>query len=100
MNISPLQPSSIRPIGPIDIGGPERPSGGSEFHNVLQGAIDQVELSRSDANQSIQNFLTGDGEDLHSTVLAVQRADLEFSMLMQVRNKVISAYQEVMRMQM
>ena len=100
MNISPLQPSSIQPIGPIDIGGPERASGGSEFHNVLQGAIDQVEISRSEANQSVQNFLTGDGEDLHSTVLAVQRADLEFSMLMQVRNKVISAYQEVMRMQM
>jgi flagellar hook-basal body complex protein FliE len=100
MNISPLQPSSIRPIAPIDIGGPERASGGSEFHNVLQGAIDQVEVARSDANQSVQNFLTGDGEDLHSTVLAVQRADLEFSMLMQVRNKVISAYQEVMRMQM
>ena len=100
MNISPIQPSSIQPIEPIDIGGPERASGGSEFHNVLQGAIDQVEVARSDANQSVQNFLTGDGEDLHSTVLAVQRADLEFSMLMQVRNKVISAYQEVMRMQM
>src|SRR6185369_1425935 len=46
------------------------------------------------------NFLSGDGEDLHSTVLAVQRAGLEFDMLMQVRNKVVSAYQEVMRMQM
>ena len=59
-----------------------------------------MESRRSDANQSVQNFLTGDGEDLHSTVLAVQRADLEFDMLMQVRNKVVSAYQEVMRMQM
>jgi len=100
MNISPIQPSSIQPIGPIDIGGPKRASGSGEFQNALQSAIDHVEVSRSDANQSVQNFLTGDGEDLHSTVLAVQRADLEFSMLMQVRNKVISAYQEVMRMQM
>jgi flagellar hook-basal body complex protein FliE len=100
MNISPLQPSSIPSIGPIEIGGPARPSGSSEFGNVLQSAIDQVENSRSDANQSVQNFLSGDGEDLHTTVLAVQRADLEFSMLMQVRNKVVSAYQEVMRMQM
>jgi flagellar hook-basal body complex protein FliE len=100
MNISPIQPSSIQPVGPIEIGGPEGASGSSEFKNVLQGAIDQVELSRSDANQSVRNFLSGDGEDLHSTVLAVQRADLEFDMLMQVRNKVVSAYQEVMRMQM
>ena len=100
MNISSLQPSGIQPIKtPIEIGGPARP-GGSDFSNVLQGAIDEVEHARSDANQSVQNFLTGDGEDLHSTVLAVQRADLEFSMLLQVRNKVVSAYQEVMRMQM
>ena len=100
MNISPIQPSSIQPVGPIDIGGPERASGGSEFHNVLQGAIDQVEGASSNAKQSVQNFLSGDGDDLHSTVLAVQRAGLEFDMLMQVRNKVVSAYQEVMRMQM
>lgn len=101
MNISSLQPSSIQPIGtPIEIGGSARPSGGSDFSKVLQGAIDQVELSRGNANQGVQNFLLGEGDDLHSTVLAVQRAELEFDMLMQVRNKVISAYQEVMRMQM
>ena len=100
MNISPIQPSSIQPVGPIEIGGPDRASGGGEFRSVLEGAIDQVELSRSNANQSVQSFLSGEGDDLHSTVLAVQRADLEFEMLMQVRNKVVSAYQEVMRMQM
>jgi flagellar hook-basal body complex protein FliE len=100
MNISPIQPSTIQPIRPIDIGGPERTSGGGEFRNVLQGAIDQVEQSHNNAVQSVQDFLSGDGEDLHSTALAVQRAGLEFDMLMQVRNKVISAYQEVMRMQM
>jgi flagellar hook-basal body complex protein FliE len=100
MNISPIQPSIIQPIRPIDIGGPERASGGGEFRNVLQGAIDQVEQSHNNAVQSVQDFLSGDGEDLHSTALAVQRAGLEFDMLMQVRNKVISAYQEVMRMQM
>ena len=59
-----------------------------------------MEGASNNANQSVQNFLSGDGEDLHSTVLAVQRASLEFDMLMQVRNKVVSAYQEVMRMQM
>ncbi len=100
MNISPIQPSSIGPIDPFDGGGAARPSGGPEFRDFLQGAIDQVERSSSNAQQSVQNFLSGDGEDLHSTALAVQRADLEFSLLMQVRNKVVSAYQEVMRMQM
>jgi flagellar hook-basal body complex protein FliE len=101
MNISPIQPSSIQPIGPpIEIGGAAPSSGSSEFGNILQGAIDQVEGASANAKQSVQQFLSGDGEDLHSTVLAVQRAGLEFDMLMQVRNKVVSAYQEVMRMQM
>ena len=101
MNISPIQPASIQPIGPIEIGGPSPSSaGGGEFRSVLESAIGQVENARSNANQSVQNFLSGEGDDLHSTVLAVQRADLEFDMLMQVRNKVISAYQEIMRMQM
>jgi flagellar hook-basal body complex protein FliE len=101
MNISPIQPSSIQPIGtPIDIGGAAPSAGGSDFSNILQGAIDQVEGASNNANQSVQQFLSGDGEDLHSTVLSVQRASLEFDMLMQVRNKVVSAYQEVMRMQM
>ena len=59
-----------------------------------------MELSHNEANQSVQSFLSGEGEDLHSTILSVQRAGLEFDMLMQVRNKVVSAYQEVMRMQM
>jgi len=100
MNISPLQPSSIQPIPPIEIGGAAPASGGSEFHSVLESAIGEVENARTNANQSVQNFLSGEGDDLHSTILAVQRADLEFNMLMQVRNKVVSAYQEVMRMQM
>jgi len=101
MNISPIQPASIQPIAPIEIGGAAPSSaGGSDFHNMLQSAIGTVENARDNANQSVQNFLSGEGDDLHSTVLAVQRADLEFDMMMQVRNKVISAYQEIMRMQM
>ena len=77
-------------------------SGSSDvsFRDMLGSAINQVEGARTSANQSIDKFLSGDGEDLHSTILASQRADLEFQMFMQVRNKVISAYQEIMKMPM
>jgi len=86
---------------PIEIGSPAPSTGGgSDFRNMLDSAIGQVESARSNANQSVQSFLSGEGDDLHSTALAVQRANLEFDMLMAVRNKVVSAYQEVMRMQM
>lgn len=70
------------------------------FQSVLSSAIQEVEGARSNANEAVSNFLSGNGEDLHSTVLASQRADLEFQMFLQVRNKVVSAYQEIMKMQM
>ena len=97
----PQVPAAAPPIdAPSFSPAPASSSAAANFHDILSGAIDQVEASRSDANQSVQKFLAGEGDDLHSTILASQRADLEFQMFLQVRNKVVSAYQEVMRMQM
>jgi flagellar hook-basal body complex protein FliE len=79
---------------------PTDAKGSSEFRGVLEGAIQKVEDTRSQAAQAVESFLAGDGQELHSAILATQRADLAFELGLQVRNKVISAYQEVMRMQM
>jgi flagellar hook-basal body complex protein FliE len=103
MKVSTLQP--IAPIAPIETltssssSSSSATSGGS-FSEILSGAIGEVEGARASANQSVERFLSGEGEDLHSTILASQRADLEFQMFMQVRNKVVSAYQEIMKLQM
>jgi flagellar hook-basal body complex protein FliE len=83
-----------------DVAAPSPGDGGNSFKNILSSAIGEVEGSRSDAAKSVEQFLSGNGEDLHSTILATQRADLEFQMFMQVRNKVVSAYQEIMKMPM
>jgi flagellar hook-basal body complex protein FliE len=101
MHIS-FKPPTIAPITPIDTSSlaPTQSTGSTNFRDILSGAIDEVETSRNDAKQSVDRFLSGEGDDLHSTILAGQRADLEFQMFLQVRNKVVSAYQEVMRMQM
>jgi len=100
----PLTISSLPSIAPLDsssLGSSStQAAGATPFKNVLDSAIQEVEGSRATANQSINQFLSGEGEDLHSTILASQRADLEFQMFLQVRNKVVSAYQEVMKMQM
>jgi len=99
--MQPIQASEAKPMPTITIGGPGGDAAaGASFGDLLSSAIDQVESSRNDANTAIDSFLKGEGGDLHSTILASQRADLEFQMFMQVRNKVVSAYQEVMRMQM
>src|SRR5271169_2032595 len=85
-------PQPIRPIGETGAAG--------GFQDVLAGAIRQVEAVQQNAAQSVERFLSGDGEELHTTILATQQADLSMDLFLQVRNKVVSAYQEIMRMQM
>lgn len=71
-----------------------------EFGSMLASAVQQVNQLQSDASQSIQKFLTGEGEELHNVALATQRAEVAFDFGVQVRNKVVSAYQEIMKMQL
>jgi len=75
------------------------PSSGGEFGDVLSNAIQTVDGLGQEASASVGRFLSGDGEDLHTTVLATTRAELAFDMFLQTRNKVVSAYQEIMKMQ-
>ncbi len=70
------------------------------FQNVLQGAIQSIESANNTATDSVQKFLTGENEELHTAILAVQQASVAFDLGLQVRNKVVDAYQEIMRMQM
>lgn len=72
---------------------------GSAFQSVLKNAVSSVEQTRTDANQAMNSFLRGEDVELHSTVLAAQKAELSFEMFLQMRNKVVQAYQEVMRSQ-
>ena len=71
-----------------------------EFQKVLESTLHTLQSTQNDANQAVQSFLTGETEELHTTVLATQRAEIAFQLGLQVRNKVVQAYQEIMRMQM
>jgi flagellar hook-basal body complex protein FliE len=84
-------PQTIRPAG--------SPSAGGAFQDLLTNAIQRVEGLHDNASASVERFLSGEGEDLHTTILATTQADLAFNMFLQTRNKVVSAYQEIMRMQ-
>lgn len=69
------------------------------FQSVLFDAIQKVETFQASAEASVNRFLSGEGEELHQVALKTQQADLSFQLFMQARNKIVSAYQEVMRMQ-
>ncbi len=90
--------SPIVPVKPPKLAG-DGPASGGEFRSVLTEAIHKVEQYRTDADQSVERFLSGQGEELHNVALATQRAELSFELFLQMRNKVVEAYQEVMRMQ-
>ena len=97
--INPI--TNVTPINIPDAISPSSASGESGgFGKVLEGSINSLESMQHDAGASIQQFLSGENEDLHTTILATQKAELAFELGLQVRNKVVSAYQEIMKMQM
>lgn len=93
--ISSLGPLTPLPVMPLDSG--SKSAGG--FSSILTDAMQKVGEMNNDATKSVENFLGGEGDDLQTTIMATQRADLGMELFLQVRNKVVSAYQEVMRMQ-
>ncbi|MGA7560249.1 MAG: flagellar hook-basal body complex protein FliE [Terriglobales bacterium] len=90
---------SIR-ILPADMG--SAPAGapeGGKFLETLQQSIDQAEGAQGDAASQVAQLLNGQGADLHSAMIAVEKADLSFQLMMQVRNKIVQAYQQISNMQ-
>jgi len=69
----------------------------ASFADSLNQMIDKVEQSQGDANQATVNMLDGSGE-VHDAMIALQRAELTLQLTIQVRNKMVQAYQDVMRM--
>ena len=96
---SPISPIRNTPL-PESIRLPGEAGKPGEFRQALEGVIQHVDGLRHDAKQSVEKFLSGEGEELHTIALAAQRAELAFELGLQIRNKVVQAYQEIMRMQL
>ena len=94
--ILPIDPSRIQPV----VDAPAAARAGAGFQQAFADAVGGIERLRHSADRSVEAFLAGEGEELHQTVLATQRAELAFELFLEMRNKVVQAYQEIMRMQM
>jgi flagellar hook-basal body complex protein FliE len=75
------------------------PAGQSDFMSTLSNAMDQVGQLQSEADGKVAQLLNGNGQDVHSAMIAVEKASLAFAMMVQVRNKIVQAYQQVSGMQ-
>lgn len=73
---------------------------GTNFSDLLKDAIGQVQETNAANQADSLKLLSGQSSDIHSSLIEAQKAELTFNLTVQVRNKVIDAYNEVMRMQL
>lgn len=97
---APILPASISlpaiapPVSP-PLGAAQSPA----FQNIFSEAVSKVESFQQNAQASVEKFLSGEGEELHHVAITAQQAELSFELFMQVRNKIVNAYQQMMQMQ-
>ena len=74
-------------------------SEGPSFKDVLAGAVGEVQRLQNEADTAIRQLVSGEIKDVTEAMVAVEKADVSFQTMMAVRNKIVAAYEEVMRMQ-
>ena len=92
---NPIQPL-IRPDFTAE---PVQQTESSSFGKVLQQSIDQVNRLQLEADAKVNDLVTGKQTDIHQAMIAVEKASVSFELLMQIRNKVITAYDKLMSTQ-
>lgn len=101
MAISPIngvpgiQPQSVVPV--VNKTAPVKSD--ASFDNLIGNLVKDSNAQHTQADQSLEQLISGDADNLHNVVLDAARADLSFRLLMEIRNKLLDAYQEIMRMQ-
>ena len=100
MNDIIIQNNLKSPTSATFDGKPPQQTNPVSFGQMLKGSLDQVNQLQQDADESINDLAVGKNTDIHQTMVAVEKASVSFELLMQIRNKVIAAYERVMRMPM
>jgi flagellar hook-basal body complex protein FliE len=72
---------------------------GLPFTDLLKGIVNETDKQQQIADTGVTQLVTGEAESIHEVVLTTARADLAFRLMMEIRNRLIASYQEVMRMQ-
>jgi flagellar hook-basal body complex protein FliE len=95
--ISPIPNVAIPDTSSLqNIGGA---SGDESFSSVLSNAVHTVDQLHTSAASQVSNLLRGGGADVNDVMVAVEKADVAFQLMMQVRNKIVNAYQDIEKMQ-
>jgi len=87
------------PTGPSIRSTPGVETGGGSFENALSRMVAEVNSKQTAAGEAMSGLLSGENVSLHQAVIAAEEASLSFHLMVEVRNKLLEGYQELMRMQ-
>jgi flagellar hook-basal body complex protein FliE len=88
----PLTPPPLQSVGSQS---GVKSAEGQPFKNILLEALDQVNSMQSEANQAVEQLVTGGDVNPAEVLTTLQKADMSFKLMLQIRNKLVQAYQEV-----
>jgi len=71
----------------------------TSFSDILKKSIEQVNNAQLQADEAIKKAVSGENTDIHDTMIAIQKADVSLKLMMEVRNKLLEAYQDIIRTQ-
>ena len=98
MSIAPIGPGGAIPSGMVPLAPATAPSDGG-FDKVLGHLIDSVQGPQVAVDQAVRDLATGNADNVHKVMMAVSKAELSFRLLLEIRNRLTEAYQDIMRMQ-
>jgi flagellar hook-basal body complex protein FliE len=100
---SRIAPGGDVPVAPVRIdlpgeGGETSRAGGTSFGELIGDLVQSVDAKGKAAEAEVRHLMLGESDNLHRSMIAMQEAGVAFTLLVEVRNKLVESYQELMRM--
>jgi flagellar hook-basal body complex protein FliE len=86
------------PVSKPGVAGPGAKPDGESFRDVLLDSLDQVNRLQKEAADGVEKLMTGETDNMAEVFSAVRKSEVAFSMLMEMRNKLVDAYREIQQM--
>ncbi len=99
METNGIRFGDVGPVRYTPLGKPYEPApAGPSFSETLQSALSETNRLQLDAGTQLERLVAGEDVDLHEVMVSAEEASLAFDLMMEIRNKLIEAYQEIQRM--
>ena len=99
MSVTPISSAGLPVAPPPSSAAPTSEAGGGSFARLLDQALEGAAQSHQNAQAAIHDLATGQTDQLHGVLLQVAQADLSFRLILEIRNRLSEAFQEIMKMQ-